>query len=57
MNDEVSKRRRIDGIMVQIGKILFESNENSSKVMNNVRPSGQPIVDDWDCFKMHVSPP
>ena len=55
LNNEISQRKRIDNIMNQIGKLLFGTYENGSKVMNNVKPAGQPLVDDWDCFKMHVS--
>ncbi|PON78570.1 Peptidase C13, legumain [Parasponia andersonii] len=49
---EISEREHIDNSIVQIGKLLFGTYENSSKVLNNVRPQGQPLIDDWDCFKM-----
>ncbi|KAK9923945.1 hypothetical protein M0R45_032341 [Rubus argutus] len=51
--DEISRRKKVDYNIKQLGKLLF-GYSNSSKVMKNVRPPGQPLVDDWDCFKMLV---
>lgn len=53
--DEISRRKKVDYNIKQIGKLLF-GYSNSSKVMKNVRPPGQPLVDNWDCFKMLVRP-
>ncbi|XP_030975601.1 vacuolar-processing enzyme-like isoform X2 [Quercus lobata] len=54
LNDEISLRKHVDYSINHIGELLF-GNGNSSKVLETVRPSGQPIVDDWNCFKMLVS--
>ncbi|PON87668.1 Peptidase C13, legumain [Trema orientale] len=54
LDEEISRRSHIDYCIYKIGKLLFGSQENSSKVLNYVRPHGQPLVDDWDCFKIHV---
>lgn len=54
LQEELSLRKQIDHTIQQIGKFLFGTYEETSKVLNNVRPSGQPLVDDWDCFKMHM---
>ncbi|XP_075666084.1 vacuolar-processing enzyme-like [Castanea sativa] len=54
LHDEISLRKHVDYSINHIGELLF-GNGSSSKLMEAVRPSGQPIVDDWDCFKMLVS--
>ncbi|XP_024031870.1 vacuolar-processing enzyme alpha-isozyme [Morus notabilis] len=47
---EISHRKKVDHNINQIGKLLL-GYENNAKVLKNVRPSGQPLVDDWDCLK------
>ncbi|MCL7049068.1 hypothetical protein MKW94_008376, partial [Papaver nudicaule] len=44
-------RSYVDGSMNLIGEFLFGSVEKSSNVMKAVRPAGQPLVDDWSCYK------
>ncbi|KAI4355930.1 hypothetical protein L6164_004654 [Bauhinia variegata] len=44
--DEISQRENLDSYM---GELLF--GKNKSAMLANVRPAGQPLVDDWDCFK------
>ncbi|KAM5579805.1 vacuolar-processing enzyme-like [Rosa sericea] len=51
--DEISRRKKVDYNVKQIGKLLF-GYDKSSEVMKNVRTPGEPLVDDWDCFKMLV---
>uniref|UniRef100_A0A2N9H3Q4 Legumain prodomain domain-containing protein n=1 Tax=Fagus sylvatica TaxID=28930 RepID=A0A2N9H3Q4_FAGSY len=53
LHDEISYRKHVDYSVNHIGKLLF-GNGNSSKVLETVRPTGQPVVDDWNCFKMLV---
>ncbi|ONI15085.1 hypothetical protein PRUPE_3G025000 [Prunus persica] len=54
--DEIAHRKLVDyRINKKIGELLF-GHQKSSKVLLNVRPHGQPLVDDWDCFKMLESP-
>uniref|UniRef100_A0A2N9H3Q5 Legumain prodomain domain-containing protein n=1 Tax=Fagus sylvatica TaxID=28930 RepID=A0A2N9H3Q5_FAGSY len=53
LHDEISYRKHVDYSINHIGKLLF-GNGNSSKVLETVRPTGQPVVDDWNCFKMLV---
>ena len=52
--DEIAHRERVDNSVKVIGDLLF-GEENSTTLMANVRPAGQPLVDDWDCFKKIVS--
>ncbi|KAK7281549.1 hypothetical protein RIF29_09642 [Crotalaria pallida] len=47
---EIAHREYVDKNVQLIGKLLF-GKEKSSIMMANVRPTGQPLVDDWDCFK------
>ncbi|KAM3702019.1 hypothetical protein ACB098_05G218900 [Castanea mollissima] len=54
LHDEISLRKHVDYSINHIGELLY-GNGSSSKVLETVRPSGQPIVDDWHCFKMLVS--
>ncbi|KAJ6690771.1 hypothetical protein OIU85_006962 [Salix viminalis] len=44
--------RHVDRSINHIAAALFGDHENDANAMINfVRPSGQPLVDDWDCFK------
>ncbi|BBG98681.1 Vacuolar-processing enzyme gamma-isozyme [Prunus dulcis] len=49
--DEIAHRKLVDYRINKIWELLF-GHQKSSKVLLNVRPQGQPLVDDWDCFKM-----
>ncbi|XP_052176743.1 vacuolar-processing enzyme-like isoform X2 [Diospyros lotus] len=49
-HNEINQRMRIDQIMMFIAKLLFGS-ENALPMLKNARPAGQPMVDDWSCFK------
>ena len=55
LHEEISLRKHMDYSINHIGELLF-GNGSSSKVLETVRPSGQPIVDDWNRFKMLVGP-
>ncbi|KAI3915314.1 hypothetical protein MKX01_035573 [Papaver californicum] len=44
----------VDGSMNIIGEFLFGTAEKASNVMKAVRPAGQPLVDDWSCYKTMV---
>ncbi|CAO2818029.1 unnamed protein product [Amaranthus hypochondriacus] len=46
----LSHREKIDRSFEEIGKSLF-GDENGNNIIMDVRPMGQPLVDDWDCFK------
>ncbi|KAF5939995.1 hypothetical protein HYC85_021162 [Camellia sinensis] len=48
--EAMSHRMHIDNSMKMVGKLLFGI-EKGPEVLNTVRPSGQPLVDDWDCLK------
>ncbi|KAJ4826192.1 hypothetical protein Tsubulata_023781 [Turnera subulata] len=46
---------RVDGSMRHILRTLFGPNKNATEAfINLVRPTGQPLVDDWDRFKSLV---
>ncbi|XP_062180667.1 vacuolar-processing enzyme-like [Phragmites australis] len=49
----MARRSHVDSSVELIGGLLFGS-EEGSKVLNGVRPAGQPLVDDWDCLKAMV---
>lgn len=49
----MSHRVHIDNSVKLIGKLLFGINKGP-EVLNAVRPTGQPLVDDWDCLKNMV---
>jgi legumain len=51
--EELARRSRVDGSVETIGGRLFGS-EEGPKILNAVRPAGQPLVDDWDCLKSIV---
>ncbi|KAI3917689.1 hypothetical protein MKW98_021451 [Papaver atlanticum] len=50
----VHDRNYVDGSMDLIGKFLFGTTEMASEVLKAVRPAGQPVVDDWSCYKTMV---
>jgi len=45
-------RKHLDDSVKLIGEILFE---NSVEKLNEVRPAGTVLVDDWACLKAMVS--
>lgn len=51
--EAMSYRMHVDNSVKLVGKLLFGI-EEGPKVMNNVRPSGQPLVDNWECLKSSV---
>ncbi|GLT25538.1 hypothetical protein SLA2020_006600 [Shorea laevis] len=51
--EAMSHRMHIDRSMKLIGKLLFGI-ESGPEVLKTVRPTGQPLVDDWDCLKKMV---
>jgi legumain len=51
--ESMSHRLYLDKSINFIGKLLFGS-DTGTAVLNAVRPSGQPLVDDWDCLKTMV---
>ncbi|KAH9617701.1 hypothetical protein KSS87_018472 [Heliosperma pusillum] len=54
LDEALSQRKQVDYNFENIGKTLFGA-ENGFEIIKTVRPSGQPIVDDWDCFKSMVT--
>ncbi|KAH0982185.1 hypothetical protein GBA52_009362 [Prunus armeniaca] len=48
--NEIAHRKHVDYSIHKIGELLF-GHQKSSNMLMNVRPQGQPVVDDWDCFK------
>ncbi|XP_058068390.1 vacuolar-processing enzyme-like [Magnolia sinica] len=51
--DAMAHRLHIDNSIELVGKLLFGS-KRGPEVLNAVRPTGQPLVDDWDCLKTMV---
>jgi legumain len=51
--EELVRRSRVDRSVEMIGRRLFGSDEGP-KVLNAVRPAGQPPVDNWNCLKSMV---
>lgn len=50
----VAHRSQVDNSVKHIGELLFGV-DFGSEVLQNVRPAGQPLVDNWDCLKSYVS--
>lgn len=46
----LTDRKNVDDLFEKIGTTLF-GNEKGHEMIKAVRSAGQPIVDDWDCFK------
>lgn len=51
--EAMSHRAHLDDSMKLVGKLLFGI-EKGPKVLQTVRPGGQPLVDDWKCLKSLV---
>ncbi|CAI8612579.1 unnamed protein product [Vicia faba] len=47
---EITHRKHVDNNFQLISNLLF-GKENGSTMLFHVRAPGQPLVDDWDCFK------
>lgn len=54
ISEAVMHRKHLDTSVDFIGKLLFGV-ENGPSMLQAVRPSGLPLVDDWDCLKRMVS--
>ena len=54
ISETVTHRKHLDSSIDFIGKLLFGF-ENGPSELQAVRPSGKPLVDDWDCLKRMVS--
>nr|POE83491.1 vacuolar-processing enzyme [Quercus suber] len=48
--EAMSHRMHVDSSVKLIGALLFGI-VKSDEMLNTVRPTGQPLVDDWDCLK------
>uniref|UniRef100_A0A1J3FS65 legumain n=1 Tax=Noccaea caerulescens TaxID=107243 RepID=A0A1J3FS65_NOCCA len=48
--EAMSHRLHVDNSVKLVGKLLFGISEGP-QVLNKVRPSGEPLVDDWNCLK------
>ncbi|XP_076949019.1 vacuolar-processing enzyme-like [Bidens hawaiensis] len=51
--EAMAHRMHVDSSIKLVGKVLFGI-EKGPEVMSEVRPAGQPLVDDWDCLKTFV---
>ena len=54
--EALSHRMHVDGSVKLIGDVLFGIMK-SDEILNTVRPTGQPLIDDWDCLKGMVMLP
>lgn len=52
--EAMSHRLHVDNSVKLVGKLLFGISEGP-QVLNKVRPSGEPLVDDWNCLKNLVN--
>ncbi|KAF4404584.1 hypothetical protein G4B88_005970 [Cannabis sativa] len=53
LSDELAHREHVDYSINQIGKLLLGHHDHQNG-FKNLRSSGQPLVDDWDCLKTLV---
>lgn len=53
LEDAISHREQVDCTFEEIGKAVF-GDDNGIQMIKTVRSAGQPVVDDWDCFKTLV---
>lgn len=49
----VGQRGQVDNSLKHLGELLFGV-EYGSEALQSVRPSGQPLVDNWDCLNSYV---
>jgi hypothetical protein len=54
IKETVEHRKHLDSSIDFIGRLIFGF-ENGPSVLEAVRSSGQPVVDNWDCLKSMVS--
>lgn len=54
--EAMSHRMHLDDSVKLVGKLLFGI-KKAPEVLNAIRPTGVPLVDDWDCLKNLVLPP
>ena len=54
IKETVQHRKHLDSSIDFIGRLVFGF-ENGPKMLEAVRASGEPLVDDWDCLKRMVS--
>ncbi|MBA0637882.1 hypothetical protein Godav_021958 [Gossypium davidsonii] len=54
LTDELSLRKHIDESVNQIISVVF-GQEKVPEMLNTVQSAGNPLVHDWDCFKMLVN--
>ena len=54
LEDVLSHRNHVDSTIKAIGTSLFGGNQGFQMLTNTLRSTGQPIVDDWNCFKSMV---
>ena len=52
----MSHRMHVDSSVKLIGELLFGI-VKSDEMLYTVRPTGQPLVEDWDCLKAMVTLP
>lgn len=55
LHGKISHRMHVDHSMKEIGKLILGSENSTMMLLKTVRPLDQPVVDDWDCYKMLVS--
>jgi legumain len=53
IKETVQHRKHLDSSIDFIGRLIFGF-ENGPKMLEAVRASGEPLVDDWDCLKRMV---
>uniref|UniRef100_A0A803PBB8 Legumain prodomain domain-containing protein n=1 Tax=Cannabis sativa TaxID=3483 RepID=A0A803PBB8_CANSA len=53
LSEELAHREHVDYTINQIGKLLLGHHDHQNG-FKNLRSSGQPLVDDWDCLKTLV---
>ncbi|MED6213440.1 hypothetical protein PIB30_093376 [Stylosanthes scabra] len=53
LTEEIAQRVHVDNSVKAIGDHLF-GEEHSTSLITSVRPAGQSLVDDWDCFKNYI---
>ncbi|KAJ8542207.1 hypothetical protein K7X08_017073 [Anisodus acutangulus] len=51
--ETISQRSQVDNSVKHLGELLFGV-EKSNEILQNVRPAGQPLVDNWDCLKSYI---
>ncbi|EYU20379.1 hypothetical protein ABFS82_01G015400 [Erythranthe guttata] len=53
LSEAMAHRTHVDSSIKLIGKLLFGI-DKGPQMLKAMRPSGQPLVDDWDCLKSLV---